>query len=162
MTDFEQKQQCNQQACTDQTIQTMDGWSCNNGNDSDGKGNNRITPGNLQKGAGGWKFHSAVCLWEYTQYSRVRNTFTAASYFKVCLDRIGNLNYDCWVKTNGELVWAKSYLDAQILTNFLWSSAEIWLETLFKSSKRMMWSLMVMWPSIGDDMGHCWWNKHCN
>jgi len=33
------------------------------------------------------------------------------------------------VKTNGELVWAKSYLEAQILTSFLWVSAEILLET---------------------------------
>jgi len=40
---------CKQQACTGKTIQTMDGWSCNNGNDSDGKENNRITPENLQK-----------------------------------------------------------------------------------------------------------------
>jgi len=53
LTKFEWKWQCKQQACTDETIQTMNGWSCNKGNDSDGEGNNRITQGNLQKGAGG-------------------------------------------------------------------------------------------------------------
>jgi len=27
----------------------MDGWSCNNGNDSDGEGNNRIMPGTSRR-----------------------------------------------------------------------------------------------------------------
>jgi len=47
------------------------------------KQQNNTLVGNLQKGADRWNFHCAVFLWEYTQYSSVRNTFTAASYFEV-------------------------------------------------------------------------------
>jgi len=54
LTIFEWPWQCKQQACTDKTIQTKDAAATMT---IDGEANNRITPNELQKGAGGLKFH---------------------------------------------------------------------------------------------------------
>jgi len=45
--------------CTEKTIQTMDGAATITMDDGV---NNRIHQMNLQKGAGGLKFHQAVCV----------------------------------------------------------------------------------------------------
>jgi len=60
-----------------------------------------------------------------------------------------------------KLVWNESGLQAtletQILTGFLWISAEIPLDPRpLKELYMMRWTLRVMWLSIGDDMSHHW------
>jgi len=65
-------------------LKTMDGRSCNKAmtttasETSSWKHQETSRRELLDKSA------TVLCLYEYTQYPRVRNTFTAASYFEVC------------------------------------------------------------------------------
>ena len=65
------------------------------------------------------------------------------------------------VKTNLEWIWATSYSWRTALNRFPVDFSKNPTGDLLKSPWMMMWSLRVMWPSIGDDMGCHWWINCC-
>jgi len=80
LTRIEQDGKYKQQVCTDKTIQNNVWIGAATRSDDNSETSHRKHQKTSRRGADGQMFHCAVCLYEYTWCSRVRDTFTAASY----------------------------------------------------------------------------------